>query len=173
MHLMLDLETFGTKPGSIISSIGACVFDPFGSGSGKTFYANIDIGSCLLAGLTIDPNTALWWSKQTKEAQDSLLINPQPLATVAQLFRDFWFENKCVEVWAQGSNFDPGLWEEASARVGIRAPWQFYNTRDTRTVYKTFKFDAKSVTRNGTYHNALDDAIHQVKCVQMAINKNG
>lgn len=28
IHIMLDLETWGTRPGCDIRSIGACVFDP-------------------------------------------------------------------------------------------------------------------------------------------------
>lgn len=166
-HIMLDLETFGTAPGSVIRSIGACVFDPNGQGVGATFYRNISHQSCLDAWLKVDPNTEAWWRKQSPEAQASLLVDPKPLAEVAVEFREWWFQNKGVEVWAQGSNFDPALWEEASKRVGVKTCWQFWNTRDTRTAYFMGGVSDKKVTRAGTYHNALDDAKHQSHCVQL------
>lgn len=40
-NVMLDLETFGTQPGSVIRSIGAVVFDPFSDKLGKEFYVNM------------------------------------------------------------------------------------------------------------------------------------
>ncbi len=60
-HLMLDLETWGTAPGSALRSIGAVFFDLDGK-TGETFYRNIDKQSCLDAGLKIDPATVSWWS---------------------------------------------------------------------------------------------------------------
>lgn len=171
MHVMLDLETFGTQPGCVIRSIGACVFDPHGDGYRQSFYFNIDHQSCVDAWLTVNPDTEKWWNKQSIEAQNALLVDPKPLLTVATAFREWWFAVKAVKVWAQGSNFDPALWEEASRRVGVKIPWQLWNTRDTRTVYDVNDFNDKSLSRNGTYHNALDDCIHQVRCVQTALRK--
>jgi len=38
MHVMFDLETWGTTPGSALRSIGAVEFDPMGKDIGRTFY---------------------------------------------------------------------------------------------------------------------------------------
>jgi hypothetical protein len=167
-HVMLDLETWGTKPGAALRSIGAVFFDLRG-GTGAEFYANIDRESCLAAGLAVDPGTERWWSQQSKQAQDSLLVDPKPLKEVVTLFHAWFFKNKGLKVWSQGANFDGPLWEAAAAAVGARVPWKFYDTRDTRTVYDVFGFDTGMLPRAGTYHNALDDAKHQVRCVQTAI----
>jgi hypothetical protein len=77
-----------------------------------------------------------------------------------------WFKmNKLQFVWAQGSNFDTVLWEHSLGLVNMEIPWRFYNTRDTRTAYHMAGFNAKSIKRQGTFHNALDDAKHQCRCV--------
>ena len=138
-------------------------------GLGEEFYRNIDKQSCLDAGLIVDPATERWWAQQPPAAQDALLTDPRPLDEVA---RDFshWSRALNVEyVWSQGANFDGVLWEAASLAVGRTAPWKFFNTRDTRTVYHVCGFDPFSVPRAGIHHSALDDAKHQALLVQRAI----
>lgn len=167
-HIMLDLETFGTKPGSVLRSIGAVCFS-FDGTIGETFYSNIDEKSCLDAGLTKDPGTVKWWSQQSAEAQASLLVNPWPLGNVVADFHNWYRANSGRTVWAQGANFDPALWEAAALAVKSPVPWKFYDVRDTRTVYDVGGLNTSTIKRAGTYHNALDDAKHQVRCVAKAI----
>ena len=81
-HVMLDLETFGTRPGSVLRSIGAVTFG-LRAGLGEEFYRNIDKQSQLELGLTVDAQTEAWWARQSEEAQRHLLDNPAPLATAA------------------------------------------------------------------------------------------
>ena len=57
-HIMLDLETWGNRPGMDLCSIGACVFDPETGfvatrNSGGTFYVAVDnpiINTCDYCG---------------------------------------------------------------------------------------------------------------------------
>jgi len=169
-HIMFDLETFGTAPGSVLRSIGAVAFDPWGEGHGKEFYANIDRASCEALGLKVDPATEKWWAGQSREAENQLLANPVALTDVVKSFHDFFRASGAEYVWCQGANFDSVLWEAAAKATGVKfMPWKFWNVRDTRTAYHLAKFNEKSVAREGTYHNALDDARHQVVCVQKAV----
>lgn len=170
-NIQLDLETFGTSPGSAIRSIGACEFDPHGDQIGETFYANICDKSCEAAGLTRDQATVTWWSQQTQRAQDALLVDQQKLADVVQEFNQWFRKVRGIFVWSQGANFDQPLWEAAARSVGQPVPWKFWNSRCTRTVYDIASFDPKSVRRNGVHHNALDDAIYQSICVQKSYAK--
>ncbi|MGF7007181.1 hypothetical protein J2Y52_002679 [Aminobacter sp. BE110] len=165
---MLDLETFGTLPGSVIRSIGAVQFDLRGN-TGKTFYANIEPESCKAVGLVIDLRTEQWWSEQSKAAQQSLLIDQLPLKAVAVAFRSWFHEIGGEQVWGQGANFDIPLWEAASLAVSVPPPWKFWNVRDTRTVYDLFDFDTRELAIERVKHNALDDARHQVRLVAAAL----
>jgi hypothetical protein len=171
-HVMFDLETFGTKPGSVLRSIGAAVFDPETGKVGATYYANIDRASCEAVGLAVDPGTEAWWKKQHPQAQAALLVDPQPLAKVASEFHTFFKANGGVQIWCQGANFDSVLWEAAVNAVWPSKsflPWKFWNVRDTRTVYEIAGFNPDSINRAGTYHNALDDSLHQIRCLTAAV----
>ena len=167
-HVMLDLETLGTKPGASIRSIGAVVFDPFGDGivEGSEFYRNISEESCVEAGLVSDPATVAWWSTQPQEARDALLLDPVPLAEAASGFFEWFLNNAGERVWAQGAAFDPPLWEAAVVAAGLRVPWKYWNLRDTRTVYDVCRY---SHHKQPARHNALDDCVRQVACVQEAL----
>lgn len=167
-HIMFDLETFGTKPGSVLRSIGAVVFDPATGHTGATFYSNIDRASCEAVGLTVDPGTEAWWKKQAIEAQNALLQNCRPIADVVRDFHAWFRTNGGNEIWCQGANFDSVLWQSVADAVRQPVPWKFWNVRDTRTAYDCFGLNANAIGRAGTYHNALDDSLHQVRCVSAA-----
>ncbi len=167
-HIMLDLETWGIMPGCAIRSVGAVVFDPQGEGHGETFYRNVLDRSCWVAGLTVDKSTVAWWENQSKEAQEVFANDPKPIASVVSDFHAFIAKLEQVHPWCQGSGFDTSIWEAVARAVGRPIPWKFWNLRDTRTAYHLAGLDERSVPRTGIVHNALDDAIHQVKCVQAA-----
>lgn len=164
-HVMLDLETWGVRPGCALRSIGAVEFDLEGM-VGQTFYANIDDESCLQAGLTIDPATREWWSKQSAEVQQALIAGKEPLSVVVESFHRWFQEKGALYVWSQGGNFDEPLWAAAAKAVNSALPWKFWNTRCTRTAYHLANFDPPSMPRQGQHHNALDDAVFQVHCIQ-------
>lgn len=165
---MLDLETFGTAPGSVIRSVGAVMFDPNSTKIGAEFYMNVDHESCLRKGLTVDAGTEAWWRKQSKQAQDALLVEPKALREVLLAFDDWFKQNRGIFLWSQGANFDEVLMGCAYRAESIRQPWKFHEARDTRTAYDISGFNSYALKRAGTYHNALDDAKHQAKCVQMS-----
>lgn len=171
-HIMFDLETFGTKPYSALRSVGACVFDPETGATGDTFYRNIDRKSCDAIGLNVDPATEKWWMQQSREAQDALLVDCRPISEVVSNFHLWFRRNDGVQIWCQGANFDSVLWEAAAQSLQpqkLFVPWRYWAVRDTRTVYEIAGFDDKSIGRQGTYHNALDDALHQARCVAAAV----
>lgn len=169
-HLMLDLETWGTRPGSAIRSIGAVMFDLDGK-VGETFYRNISRQSCLDVGLVVDPATEKWWSEQSVAARAALEPNQKPLRQAAAEFTTWARQQGAKFIWGHGASFDPPLWEAASAAVNVDLPWSFWNIRDTRTVHHLFDYDTREKVRRGVYHNALDDALYQVEGVVAALRK--
>jgi hypothetical protein len=173
MHAMIDVESFGKKPGVAIRSIGATLFDPRGNGWGETFYANIDLQSCIDAGLRIEKETADWWDRQSQEAQAVLLTDTRPLHVVVATFKSWWFNHRCTKIWCQGAGFDAPLWQTACEIVGQEAPWNYYDILDTRTVYEICRFDQRKMAKVGTPHHALDDCKFQVMAVQTALRGMG
>ena len=171
--MMIDLETLGRKAGCVVLSIGAVLFDPRGNGYGEKFYYNIDRLSCQKYGLIEEPGTVSWWSKQSLQAKHALTVNPAPLENVVYNLNEFFHRNNVVKIWCQGAAFDVPIISALYDKLQIQTPWEFWNVRDTRTLYDACNFDPYTVKRQGTYHNAVDDCIHQILCVQTAINQRG
>ena len=169
--VMLDLETWGTRPGSALRSIGAVQFDAATDATGRTFYRNIEKESCLDAGLSIDPHTLEWWERQSPESLAALNTDPTPLATVVAQFEEWWRAGAARYVWCQGGNFDEPLWAAACVAVKWAPPWKYWDARCTRTIYHAARFDPRSLSRQGMHHNALDDALFQVQCVQESVRR--
>lgn len=167
-HMMLDLETFGTRPGCVLRSIGMVQFHPEGDYLGAEFYANFTESDQLSLGCHKDPDTVEWWKRQSAESQAQLLVDQKSFRIVASDMIDFFRGNGGKFIWSQGANFDIVLLEHSLLLAGFKPPWRFYNARDTRTAYSMANFDTKTLKRNGTYHNALDDAKHQARCVQLS-----
>jgi hypothetical protein len=166
-QLMVDLETFGTKPNSVIIAIGACKFNS--TGISDTFYEVVDPSSCVERGMVMDVDTVLWWMKQSSEARDSVCQKGDNIHDVLIRFTD-WCQPEIREIWGNGSDFDNVLLRGAYMACGLEAPWKYSNNRCFRTMKKMFQ--GLEPTREGTHHNALDDAKHQAYWLANIQNKH-
>lgn len=157
-HVMVDLETLGTVPGSVILSIGAVKFDEQGVGE-PAFHQGIDIQNCIDAGLTVDGKTFKWWLQQNDAARTSLIaMTKVRLVSVLYNFST-WFQGS-VYIWGNGSDFDVSLLTAAYNKVHQEPPWNFWNVRCFRTIKNEDKHIEPPVFE-GVEHNALDDAHNQ------------
>lgn len=167
-HVMIDLETMGTKPNSAIVSIGAVIFDPrYGKVSDKTYYSELDWES---QGREICKDTAMWWESQSSEAREALHGIDDLENSLKELAA---FLPKDAKVWGNGSLFDIAMLEDAYRQHNIDIPWKFWNVRDCRTVLDMYEskrggFNKKS---GGVLHNALDDAKYQASYITMMWSK--
>ena len=173
-HVMIDLETLGTQPGSAILSIGAVMFDPSPEAGtsclGDEFYCVVSKGSCEEAKLEISQATLDWWAKQSPEARkvldeacaDGAFTLAYALESLAK------FIPIVAKVWSNGANFDQPLLDVAYNRVGIKLPWKYYDSRCYRTVKAMCTRDESKSLEPAKVcaHNALEDAkwqaIHMV-----------
>ena len=164
--VMIDTETLGTTPGSVILSIGAAIFDM--DGLGETFYAPIDLASSTAAGLTIDPATVKWWMRQSDEARAAAFPDDAaPLIQVLLAFQAWIVSQEARYPWCHGAGFDVPLLDAAFKACCLTSPWEFWNVRDTRTLYDLA--GVKVDRRAGTHHHALDDAINQAEAAARAL----
>jgi hypothetical protein len=193
MDIMLDLETLGTKPGCVVLSIGAKVFDPYGNDSAMrpptvpplpSFYRNIDLFASLMLGLTIDPATVEWWRKKDADAQEALLAGKVTPQKAVQGWEE-WYSGQnqarapsdLINIWAKSPGFDCHVWEHVAGLVmAVPLAWDFRRFRDVRTLVSVSGIDEKSITAKGTgrtQHNALDDCDVQILQVQAAYRALG
>lgn len=164
--LMIDIETCGTKPGCAVLSIGAVYFDRQGN-IGEQFYASMGFNA--LAYGHIDPDTMKWWSEQSEQSQkDAFGGNADPVQVAKDFAKFIWHDTK---PWGNGSVFDITILEAWFNAVGVRCPWKFWNIRDVRTAVDLLNINPKEFTREGTFHNALDDCLHQIKYLTSGTKK--
>lgn len=166
-QIMLDLETLGTEPGSVILSIGAVKF-----GEGKIlseFYANINASSCQTLGLKIDAATVMWWMMQSDEARKAITTGSKHISDALTQFSE-WVGDAEAEVWGNGAGFDNTLLRSAYSAHQLTPPWKFTNDRCYRTV-KNLHPEIK-MERKGTHHNALDDARSQAVHLMEILGQN-
>lgn len=162
---MIDIETLGTRPGSVILSIGAAKFDPVDRGAGAgivdTFHQAITLASCTRVGLRMDPDTVEWWLDDARRtAWDKLQSMAKVDLDEALLGLADWLRvDDTTRIWANGADFDCVMLKTAYDVVGIPCPWTFRQTRCFRTLKALGR--TPQPERLGTHHNALDDAVHQ------------
>lgn len=169
--VMVDLETLGTRPGSVILSIGAVFFDPKaeGEGLGHEFHIIIDVASSCVAGLNGSASTIKWWRDQSPEARatyDKAFSGYGIDLSAALAQFKAWLSGHAdlgkVKIWGNGAAFDNALLLEAYLRAGLPRPWGHRGDR----CFRTLKNLARSIPEPrfiGVPHFALDDAKHQAR----------
>ena len=88
-HIMVDLETLGTEPGSVIVTLAAV---QFGGQPGRilnTFIRHIRPDSCEAAGLRCNAATALWWLKQSEDARRRLEEGQKEAIPLDEALKEF------------------------------------------------------------------------------------
>ena len=173
VHVMLDLETLGRRPGCPVLSIGAVVMNP--GGVQDHFYVNLRTEEQVAAGLVVDPDTAEWWRQQSPEARAALEPDQLP-PLVALVSFTAWLKTQSaldkIRIWGSGSDFDNTVLGAVYEAFGQPVPWKFYHNRCFRTLKTLFRDVAKPEFA-GTKHNAVEDAANQaVHAVKILNEKN-
>lgn len=165
--MMVDLETLGTVPGCSILSIGAVRFDPRTGEMGDEFYVAVSRLSCKEAGLHESASTVKWWESQSPEARKVLdeaasTAKSFGLSTALAAFNSYIQTVVGTRMWGNGADFDNALLRCAYHAVSLSPKLAPYNGRCYRTV-KNLAPHIKLDKRQGTFHNALDDAKSQAQ----------
>jgi len=160
-HLMLDIETMGNESFSSIVSIGAVEFDIETGKTGKEFYVNVDLQSCIDLGLILNASTVMWWMKQNEQARKDLTEGTNlPIKKALLDFLDFCSND--YEIWGNSARFDCGILQNAYNKAGIQIPWDFRKERCVRTLVSFNPEIKKNFQSVGTAHNAIDDCKFQI-----------
>lgn len=163
-HVMVDLETLGLTPDSVILSIGAVVFDETTIHSKHHWVLDLD-----QPGRRTDTKTVAWWMGQSDAARNAI-FNTDETWTLWRALEEFGKSFSAdTRVWANGANFDIPILEHVYTHsFGPETPpWKYKNTRCYRTVRAMFPGIDDAVTHlAGVEHNALDDALHQTSVLQ-------
>jgi len=172
MDVMIDIETLATPPDSVILTIGAFKFDPKSNAEGGSIYHRLDVDSQLKMGRRVDDETIAWWGKQALEVREEALgtTGRQSLDEVFDSISKFMVG--VDSIWAQGPVFDIALLENMLRQLNRPCPWNFWQIRDSRTLFKLVNEDPRPKNFEGA-HNALTDCYYQAKAVQKVFRQLG
>ena len=173
-HGMIDLETLGVEPDSVIMTLGAIKFDPYSDvepHSGLYLRCDVEEQSENL-GRSIDENTLAWWAQQSQEIQDEA-FGEHDRVNMEELTKQL---NKwCVGldyIWCQGPTFDFVILQHLYKNIGKPVPWNYWQIRDSRTLFAMMPQDPRKAIQE-SLHNALADCYYQAKCVQQSYKHFG
>lgn len=180
-HVMLDLETLGTKPGCPVIAIGAAVIAPLQNYTFKDFYFDVTVNIAQARMDEPDPDTIAWWDKQEQEARDQVFNNPNSiyLSEALNKFNSFLLQLKTVPedriiVWGKGATFDEPILVEAMKRYELTPVWTFRDSMCFRTLAELGKMlNIPEPEFLGVRHRALDDAIHQANWARLIMETVG
>lgn len=157
-HIMIDIETLGLMPESVILSIGAVCFIPSQTQISEELYIECDPKQPRV----IDTDTLAWWTKQSIPVP----IHGTTTLPEALVQLQFFVKNQkehpddVVEIWANGTDFDIAILYHAYRQFNIAPGWKYNSVRDYRTMRKMFPHIPQPAEIPGKHH-ALKDAIWQ------------
>ena len=172
-HATIDLETIDTCPQATVLSLGAVKFNPFDNSEPHSeMYFKIQIDDQDRLGRTASDDTIEWWTKQDPKIMEEAFDQEGAITVDEALKRISKFVVGVDTLWGQGYGFDYTILEDMFRRGGMPIPWNFWNIRDSRTLFGCCSQDPRKLIQNDL-HNALADAYYQSKAIQMAYKELG
>lgn len=164
--IMVDLESMGTSPDSIIVGLGAVAFDmASGVVSDETFFRAINMGEAERLGRRMQASTVAWWLSQNKAAQNAIIWSTYPVRDALDEFDAFVervSEPGEVMMWGNSPAFDNAMLSHLYHTLDREQPWKFWNDRDLRTLRWLYRH-VEQDEFEGEKHNAADDALAQAR----------
>jgi len=173
--IMVDLETMDNVASAAIVSIGAVQCDLITGELGAEYYRVIDLNQQTEIGMSVNSETIYWWLAQSDLAREALLIRGKISLDAMCVSFTKWIQSidpsgDKLRLWGNGASFDNAILRYAFRCCGydMRKLIRFWNDRDMRTIVGFYPRQLqekwrRSNYRAGTAHNALDDAMYQVK----------
>lgn len=164
--VMIDLETAGTQPNAAIFSIAIQQFNINTGELGGNIHVFPPLGEQITISRTIDPDTMVWWAKQSLLAQHALISNRALAEERGYTLEQAWNDvdsmvRNADALWANDPDFDCVILKDF---MGPKYPWPFWKHRSVRTMRmldqgREFRHEPTLA------HDALSDCHAQIKDV--------
>lgn len=153
-HVVLDLETLGTRHDAVIFEIGAVAIS-----NGRIiakFFKRIQLDD----SITIDRNTLMWWLDQGTTLRSRLDTSMSiPLPQALREFNNFLAGLHDYVLVGNGSTFDITILESAYQKAKVGNPTEFRRYRDLRTYMELYERDTNRTPASlQVTHQAVEDA---------------
>lgn len=174
---LIDFETFGSKPNSIVIDLSVIVFenDHTKIPTFQELVANgkrikFDISSQKGVRVT-DPGTIQWWKEQSKEARKNLSPQPTDLTVeegvieFLQYLKDQGVSQWKSQGWCRGMSFDFPILKDLIHQTFPDQdsydlePCRFWNQRDIRTAIECY-LDVRGTAKTPLRKDVLEGFVH-------------
>lgn len=173
VHATIDLETIDTRPQATVLSLGAVKFNPFDQSEPyDELYFKVSIDQQDSLGRTVSTETIQWWAKQDAKIMEEAFDQTDAISVEQALIKINKFVVGVDILWGQGYGFDYTILEDIYRNAGVPIPWNFWQIRDSRTLFSVCQSDPRKKIQNNL-HNALADAYYQSKAIQIAYQELG
>jgi hypothetical protein len=163
--VMLDIETLGIKPESVILTLGAVKFDPYHPGKTTTgLYLRVDVDEQIAQGREVNEETVAWWGRQPEHIREEALGDLERVSVTELMKQLNKFLVAVDEIWCQGPSFDIVILENIYRQYQVSPNWKYHQIRDSRTLFQVHG-DPRDKNAAGL-HNALEDCVSQARGVQ-------
>lgn len=160
--IVVDLETLGIQPGSVILSIAAVT-------DGASFVDTISLADSIRHRFTVDAATLKWWQEQPEELYTKITSGTATVLKTLLLFSNWLSHYPNYRIWGNGANFDITLLEVAFRKVGAEIPWKYWQVMCYRTLKNLYP-DLCTI-KPAIPHDPYSDAAAQYRNLQVILNE--
>lgn len=183
-HVMIDTETLGRTPGSVIRSVAAVEFDPETGETGRQKVWKIDLTDSIRYGFKVEASTLKWWLVQSEEARRDFVDGPETLLQdFMEDFVDFLAlvnDGDDFTLWCLQLDFDVALLRSYYSWYNLNVhgcdervlPWNFRKVRDVRPYMDALSAAELLPPKVADRHTPMGDCLAQVNYVYLAIENN-
>lgn len=194
VHLLIDIETLGTDPDSVVLSIACVPFmlevhTYFGELIKDGFIVKLNAQEQIKSyHRSVEDGVVKWWKTQPKEVFDSMV---RPSSEDVNLKEGLTLLSKFVTgiegysynesyVWSRGNNFDFPILKSLYQAAGLGLPYNDWRVRDVRTAIDimagtgdgkyTLRFGGDGFIAHNPLHDAAMDAARLNELFYLAVN---
>lgn len=183
-HVMIDTETLGRTPGSVVRSVVAVEFDPQTGETGRQKVWKIDLTDSIRYGFKVEASTLKWWMMQSDEARREFVEGAEtPLEDFLEDFMQFIAatdEGNDFTLWCLQLDFDVAMLRSMYSWYNLNVyrcdeevlPWNFRKVRDVRPYMDALDSAGLLPPKVADRHTPLADCLAQINCVHLVEKNN-
>lgn len=183
-HVMIDTETLGRTPGSVVRSVAAVEFDPQTGETGRQKVWKIDLTDSIRYGFKVEASTLKWWMMQSDEARREFVEGAE--TSLEDFLEDFMQfiaatdEGNDFTLWCLQLDFDVAMLRSMYSWYNLNVyrcdeevlPWNFRKVRDVRPYMDALDSAGLLPPKVADRHTPLADCLAQINCVHLVEKNN-
>lgn len=180
---MIDLETLGLEPTSIIRSCAAVEFDPETGETGERIEWKVNLQQSYDAGFTLSIDTIRWWMKQSEEVRKQFVDEDETELKDFLNHLKYFIESHGddVTMWCLQLDFDLPIlrnhyyWlnKDSFIRKDYNyIPWNRRKIRDVRPYMDALEAAGLLPPKVADRHTPMADCLAQIGYIHLAIKNS-